>query len=55
MTHFRVPGCLVALSPPVLVGKAAGHHWFSSLHAAGADFLCQAIKVGDIAQGQWPG
>ncbi|MCH7888463.1 MAG: exo-alpha-sialidase [Proteobacteria bacterium] len=55
MAHFRASGCLVELSAPVLVGRAAGHHWFSSLHAAGADILCQAIKVADIAQGQWPG
>jgi hypothetical protein len=43
------------LSTPVEVGRATGHHWFSSLHALSAtEILCEVVCSADVAQGQWP-
>ena len=49
-------GFRIELAGPVEVGRAAGHHWFPSLHpVAGADIICEVVTTPDVAQGQWPG
>ena len=55
MESYELDACSLTVSAPTLVGSAAGHHWFSSLHLAGGDdILGQAVLSGDEAQGEWP-
>ncbi len=43
------------LGTPVLVGEAAGHFWFPSLHPlGGGNILCEVVLADDRAQGEWP-
>ncbi|MCC6695452.1 MAG: exo-alpha-sialidase [Candidatus Hydrogenedentes bacterium] len=47
--------CILEADPPVEVGRAAGHHWFASLHSmGGSDVLCEVVLSDDKAQGKWP-
>ena len=56
MSTVSLAGCVVALANPVFVGRAPGHHWFSTLHPFGGDrFVCEVVVADDKAQGQWPG
>ena len=55
MQTYDIGNASVTVSAPTLVGSAAGHHWFSSLHLTGGDdILCQAVLSDDTAQGEWP-
>lgn len=55
MATYPLAGCRLDLSAPVEVGRAPGHHWFSTLHPlSGTDVLCVAVTAADVGQGQWP-
>ncbi len=55
MSTQTFPDCSVELSAPVEVGRAAGHHWFPSLHPlTREDIFCCVVRSADQAQGKWP-
>jgi hypothetical protein len=53
--RYELQGCALELAPPVEVGRAKGHFWFSTLHSlGGSDVLCEVVLSDDKAQGKWP-
>jgi len=55
MANYLLHGCQVEIGPPVEVGRAAGHHWFATVHPFDSqDILCAAATTDDRAQGRWP-
>lgn len=55
MAGYSLDGCRLEISAPVEVGRASGHHWFSTLHPIeGSDILCEVVVTDDKAQGKWP-
>jgi hypothetical protein len=55
MHRYPLIGAEAAIGPPVEVGRAAGHHWFSTMHPIDArDVLCAVVTADDKAQGRWP-
>jgi hypothetical protein len=55
MTDVTMPGCRVHLDAPRVVGRAAGHHWFSTVHVLSEEWvLCPVVLTADKAQGKWP-
>lgn len=56
MERYELNGCTVELDTPVEVGRAPGHHWFSTLHPFGGErYVCEVVVAADEAQGTWPG
>lgn len=55
MSVYQFPQCVLSAAPPVVVGRARGHHWFSTLHPLGKKgILCEVVITDDKAQGKWP-
>lgn len=55
MKRYELEGCAAEVAAPVEVGRAPGHHWFSTLHPFGEGRLvCEVVLADDKAQGQWP-
>ena len=55
MMRYSLDDCRLEISAPVEVGRASGHHWFSTLHPMeGASILCEVVVTDDKAQGKWP-
>ncbi|MBI4558190.1 MAG: exo-alpha-sialidase [Candidatus Hydrogenedentes bacterium] len=53
--RYTLEGCVLEVDPPVEVGRAPGHFWFSYLHVIqGQDILCEVVLSDDKAQGKWP-
>ena len=55
MKTYELTSSSITVGTPVLVGSAAGHHWFATLHPAGGqDMFCEVVLSDDTAQGKWP-
>ncbi|MBI4531127.1 MAG: exo-alpha-sialidase [Candidatus Latescibacteria bacterium] len=55
MKSYTLANCSLRIAPPVEVGRAGGHFWFSTLHAIEEqEILCEVILTADKAQGKWP-
>lgn len=55
MKQYELTNLTVAVGAPVIVGRAAGHHWFPTLHPFDMDnILCEVVTADDKAQGKWP-
>ena len=53
--RYTLEHCVLDVTPPVEVGRAEGHFWFSSMHPVqGQDILCEVVLSDDKAQGKWP-
>ncbi len=55
MSPGALRGCELEIETPVEVGRAAGHHWFTTLHPFDSrHIVCAAAVADDRAQGRWP-
>jgi hypothetical protein len=54
--RYTFPDCIVEATPPVKVGRAAGHFWFPSLHPVlGNDIFCEVLIAYDRLGNDWKG
>jgi hypothetical protein len=55
VSSHEFAGCRIELETPAEVGRAPGHHWFSTVHPLSTtDILCPVVTTADMAQGKWP-